>query len=135
MFDRLIASSGAISAAVDRFVRSVTPGRAMAAQPASLLIAGLRGVLALVLVVFGFESNGGTTLQRLDPAAIETTDGLANRVYATLDGRVPSSYVETYQDEDEDGVQDPEEVGAAWDYYVLGEASAAGVLVRSERPP
>ncbi len=135
MFDRLISGAGAISAGLDRFVRSVTPGSAMGNQPVSLLVAALFGVVAMLLVVVGMESSGSASLQRLDPANVASADDLGNRVYATMDGRLSSTYVETFADVDFDGVQDPEEVGDAWDYFLVGADADTGVIVRSRRPP
>lgn len=135
MVDRLISGAGALSARVDGVVRSVLPGSAMSGQPASLLIAALLVVVALVLVVVGLESSGSSTLRQLEPAAVASTDELGNRVFATIDGRVPSTYVETFPDDDFDGVQDPGETGQAWDYFLLGPDGDEGVMVRSERPP
>ena len=135
MFDRLISGAGAVSAGLDRFVRNVTPGSAMGNQPVSLLVAALLGVIALLLVVVGLESSGSSTLQRLDPAAIAAADDLGNRVYATVEGRIPSTYVESFPDADFDGVQDPEEIGDAWDYFLLGKDVDEGLIVRSQRPP
>ncbi len=135
MFDRLISGAGAVSAGLDRFVRNVTPGTAMGNQPVSLLVAALLGVVALLLVVVGIESSGGSTLQRLDPAAIATADDLGNRAYATVEGRIPSTYVETFADADFDGIQDPDELGDAWDYFLLGKDVDDGLIVRSQRPP
>lgn len=135
MFDRMISGAGAISAGLDRFIRSVTPGSAMGNQPVSLLVAALFGVVALLLVVVGMESSGSATLQRLDPAVVAGADDLGNRLYATMDGRLSSTYVETFADMDFDGVQDPEELGDAWDYFLVGTDADSGVIVRSRRPP
>lgn len=135
MFDRLISGAGAISAGLDRFIRGLTPGSAMGNQPVSLLVAAGFGVVALLLVVVGMESSGSATLQRLDPAAVAGADDLGNRLYATMDGRLSSTYVETFADMDFDGVQDPEEQGDAWDYFLVGTDVDTGVIVRSRRPP
>ncbi len=135
MIDRLISGAGAVSATVDRFVRSVLPGTSLAAQPASLIAAGLFALVAGGLFVVGLESTGSGTLRTLDPAVIATSDGLGDRVYATISGRLPSTYVETYDDTDADGNQDADEVGTGWDYFLLSAGADDGVMVRSERPP
>lgn len=135
MIDRLIAGAGAVSAALDRFVRTVMPGRALADQPASLIVAGALAVIAALLVAVGVESMGTASLRALDPAVVATADDLGGRIHATVSGRLPSTYVETFDDADADGVQDPTELGAAWDYVLLGQGVDRGLIVRSERPP
>ena len=135
MIDRLVAGAGAVSAAVDRVIRSLVPGGGFGHQPVSLFVAAVLVVLAALLVAVGLESSGGATPEPLDPAAIGRGEEPGGRIHATMVGRLPGTYVETFDDLDEDGVQDPEETGQAWDYFLLGIDSRDGIVVRSRQAP
>ena len=134
MVDRLIAGAGAVSAAVDRVIRTLVPGGGFGHQPVSLFAAAVLVVLAALLVAVGLESSGSATPEPLDPAAI-ARGADPGRVHATMVGRLPGTYVETFDDLDMDGVQDPEETGQAWDYVLLGLDSTDGIVVRSRQAP
>ena len=64
-----------------------------------------------------------------------TASGLADRTYATISGSVDSFYLESYLDENGNGVEDPGETAVAWYYWLIDPAHRWGVTVRSTRPP
>lgn len=135
MIERLISGAGAISDRVDRSVRSVMPGNALSDRPASLVLAGLLGVLTMVLVVVGVEASGSSSLRTVDPSSVGAAGGVSNRIWATMSGRIVSTYVAWFDDQDLDGEQDPAETSMAYDYFMVGPAQLSGVVVRSDSPP
>ncbi|MGH2478021.1 MAG: hypothetical protein ACRDIL_22470 [Candidatus Limnocylindrales bacterium] len=134
MLDRLISGAGAVTHLADRVVRAFLRGGSLAHQPAGLLLAGLLGVGALVLVVFALDNAGDPTPRTLSAAEIATGDH-GDRAFATVTGGLAAGYVETYVDDNRDGIQQPEESGQAWNYFLVDPTSGAGVTVTSRRPP
>ncbi len=134
MLDRLISGAGAVTHLADRTVRVVLHGGNLAHQPAGLLLAALLGVGALLLVVFALDNAGDATPRMLTAGDVASGDH-GDRAYASVTGGLVSGYVETYVDDNRDGVQQPDERGQAWNYFLVDPTSRAGVTVSSRRPP
>ena len=84
--------------------------------------------------MLAIESTDNPTPRAIAPAEVATADDIGRRVYATIEGVVADNYVETFPDDDGDGIQDADETGDAW-YYFLVDESGSGVTVRSTRHP
>ncbi len=138
MLDRLISGAGAVTDLADRAARFLggRVGRAaLGARPGSPIIAVLLVTGAIVLGLVGAEASTDPDPRDLAAADIAGDPDLGSRTYATVDGGVHGSYVETYIDIDGDGEQDPGETGEAWYYFLVDPVSRAGVTVRSDRAP
>jgi hypothetical protein len=137
MLDRLIAGAGAVTDAADRGVRSLlrTAGSHVAdTRPGSAGLAGLLLVLAGGFVLVGLEANVGP-LRTLAIGDVPDDGSLGSRVHAAMEGELVSTYVETYTDTDADGVQDEDEVGEAWAYWMVDADSGRGVTLLSMGAP
>jgi hypothetical protein len=137
LLDRLISGAGALTDRADLLVRALTSGRGpdvMGNRPGSVLVIA---ILIVASVFFGFlaiESTDNPTPRAIAPAEVATAEDIGRRVYATIEGVVAESFVETFPDDDGDGIQDADETGDAW-YYFLVDESGSGVTVRSTRHP
>ena len=137
MLDRLISGAGALTDRADRLVRALTSGRGpdvMGNRPGSVLVIVILIVASVVFGLLAIESTDNPTPRAIAPAEVASADDLGRRVYATIEGGVQFDYVETYEDADGDGIQDADETGDAW-YYWLVDESGSGVTVRSTRNP
>jgi hypothetical protein len=137
LLDRLISGAGALTDRADRLVRLFTSGRGpdlMANRPGSVIVIILLIGTAVVFGLLAIEATDNPTPRTLAPADVAATDDLGNRIFATVEGVLEENFVETYPDDDNDGVQDTDETGDAW-YYFLIDDSGRGVTVRSERQP
>jgi hypothetical protein len=137
VLDRLISGAGAWTDRADRVVRTLTSGRGpdvLGHRPGSIVIIILLIVVAIIFGLVAIEATDNPTPRELAPAEVATEDDIGRRVYATIAGVIAESYVETYADDDEDGIQDPDETGDAW-YYFLVDDAGMGVTVRSTRKP
>ena len=104
----------------------------MGNRPGSVLVIA---ILIVASVVFGFlalESTDNPT-QAIALAEVAAADDIGRRVYATIEGVAADSFVETFPDDDGDGIQDTDETGDAW--YFLADDLGSGVTVRSTRHP
>ena len=137
MLDRLISGAGALTDRADRLVRALTSGRGpdvMGNRPGSVLVIVILIVASVVFGLLAIESTDNPTPRAIAPAEVASADDIGRRVYATIEGVVADNYVETYPDDDGDGIQDADETGDAW-YYFLVDESGSGVTVRSTRNP
>ena len=137
MLDRLISGAGALTDRADRLVRALTSGRGpdvMGNRPGSVLVIVILIVGSVVFGLLALESTDNPTPRAIAPADVASADDIGRRVYATIEGVVANGYVETFSDDDEDGIQDADETGDAW-YYFLVDESGSGVTVRSTRHP
>ena len=137
MLDRLISGAGALTDRADRLVRLFTSGRGpdvLANRPGSVIVIVLLIGTAIVFGLLAIEASDNPTPRSLAPADVAAADDLGNRIFATVEGVLEENYVETYPDDDNDGVQDTDETGDAW-YYFLVDESGRGVTVRSTRRP
>ena len=137
MLDRLISGAGALTDRADRLVRALTSGRGpdvMGNRPGSVLVIVILIVGSVVFGLLALESTDNPTPRAIAPAEVASADDIGRRVYATIEGVVANGYVETFPDDDEDGIQDADETGDAW-YYFLVDESGSGVTVRSTRHP
>jgi hypothetical protein len=137
VLDRLISGAGALTDRADRFVRVFTSGRGpdlMANRPGSIIVIVLLIVAAVFFGLLAIEATDNPTPRIIAPADVALADDLGNRIYATVEGVINENYVETYPDNDNDGVQDADETGDAW-FYFLVDDSGTGVTVRSTRHP
>lgn len=138
MLDRLISGAGAVTDGADRSVRLLASGsrREIATtRPGSVLVAALLAILAGVLVLAGIEASDPTTPVLLTPAEVATARNLGDRTYTTMSGSLSPAYVETYEDDNDNGTKDDEEHGVAWYYWLVEPEGLTGVTVRSTRPP
>ena len=138
MLDRLISGAGAVTDAADRAVRLLVGGWrggfAMT-RPGSIVVAGLLLVLAGILVAAGLEVTAPTTPVPLDPAGVATARDLGDRTYSTMTGSLSTTWIETYDDANANGIEDGDETGDAWFYWLVDPVGRRGVTVRSERSP
>ena len=137
MLDRLISGAGALTDRADRLVRALTSGRGpdvMGNRPGSVLVIVILIVGSVVFGLLALESTDNPTPRAIAPADVASADDIGRRVFATIEGVVANGYVETFSDDDEDGIQDADETGDAW-YYFLVDESGSGVTVRSTRHP
>ena len=138
MLDRLISGAGAVTDAADRAVRLLVGGWrggfAMT-RPGSVVVAGLLLVLAGILVAAGLEVTAPTTPVPLDPAGVATARDLGDRTYSTMTGSLSTTWIETYDDANANGIEDGDETGDAWFYWLVDPVGRRGVTVRSERSP
>jgi len=137
VLDRLISGAGALTDRADRLVRALTSGRGpnvLGNRPGSVVVIVLLIAAAAFLGLLAIESTDNPTPRALAPNEVASADDIGRRVYATIEGVVARDYVETYPDDDGDGIQDEDETGEAW-YYFLVDDSGTGVTVRSTRPP
>jgi hypothetical protein len=137
VLDRLISGAGAWTDRADRVVRTLTSGRGpdvLGHRPGSIVIIILLIVVAIIFGLVAIEATDNPTPRELAPAEVATADDIGRRVYATIEGVIAESYVETYPDDDGDGVQDTDETGDAWFYFLVDDAGM-GVTVRSTRTP
>jgi hypothetical protein len=137
VLDRLISGAGALTDRADRLVRAVTSGRGpdvMGNRPGSVLVIAILIVASVVFGFLAFESTDNPSPRAIAPAEVAAADDIGRRVHATIDGVVADSFVETFPDDDGDGIQDRDETGDAW-YYFLVDDSGSGVTVRSTRHP
>ena len=137
MLDRLISGAGALTDGADRLVRALTSGRGpdvMGNRPGSVLVIVILIVGTVVFGLLALESTDNPTPREIAPAEVASADDIGRRVYATIEGVIADNFVETYDDDDGDGIQDEDETGDAW-YYFLVDESGNGVTVRSTRNP
>jgi len=137
VLDRLISGAGALTDRADRLVRSLTSGRGpdvMGNRPGSVLVIVILIVVSVVFGLLAIESTDNPTPRAIAPADVASADNIGRRVYATVEGVVAESFVETFPDDDGDGIQDADEIGDAWYYFLVDEAGS-GVTVRSARKP
>ena len=131
MFDRARSGAGAVADVADRVVRPFI--RLGSAGPVVAAIA--LGAVAAVCLFLGVESAGNPNPQALAPAAIAGASDFGLRTYSTVSGDVYATYVETYQDRNDNGKQDPDETGRSWFYWLVDRSSRTGVTIRSARTP
>jgi hypothetical protein len=137
VLDRLISGAGALTDRADRLVRAITSGRGpdvMGNRPGSVLVIVILIVASVVFGLLALESTDNPTPRQIAPAEVASADDIGRRVYATIEGVVADSFVETFPDDDADGIQDADETGDAW-YYFLVDESGSGVTIRSTRHP
>ena len=138
VLDRLISGAGAVTDAADRAVRLLVGGWrggfAMT-RPGSIVVAGLLLVLAGILVAAGLEVTAPTTPVALDPAGVATARDLGDRTYSTMTGSLSTTWIETFDDANANGIEDGDETGDAWFYWLVDPVGRRGVTVRSERSP
>jgi hypothetical protein len=137
VLDRLISGAGALTDRADRLVRALTSGRGpdvMGNRPGSVLVIVILIVGSVVFGLLALESTDNPNPRAIAPADVASADDIGRRVYASIEGVVADNYVETFPDDDGDGIQDADETGDAW-YYFLVDESGSGVTVRSARKP
>ena len=129
MTDRLISAAGAISHVAGRLIRA----GGLRQRGASMLVAGVLAVVAMAGVVLGVRADDAT-LRTFTAGELATGDH-GERAFANVEGSLASTYVVTYEDVNEDGQQQADEQGKAWNYFLVDEESRTGVTVQSDRPP
>jgi hypothetical protein len=137
VLDRLISGAGALTDRADRLVRFLTSGRGpdvMGNRPGSVIVIVILIVGSVIFGLLAIESTDNPTPRALAPAEVASAEDIGRRVYASIEGVVADSFVETFPDDDGDGTQDEDETGEAW-YYFLVDESGSGVTVRSTRNP
>jgi hypothetical protein len=129
VIDRLISGAGVVSHLAGRPVRA----GGLRQRSGSALVAALLIIVAIAGIVIGVRADD-TTLHKFGAGELATGDH-GQRSFANVTGSLASTYVETYQDLNDDGQHQPEESGLAWNYFLVDEPSRTGVTVQSERPP
>lgn len=138
MLDRLISGAGAVTDAADRLVRLLAGGLRgglAATRPGSVVVATLLLVLAGILVAAGLEVTDPSAPVALDPSVVSTARDLGDRTYSTLTGSLSTTWLETFQDGNGNGIEDGGETGDAWYYWLVDPVDRRGVTVRSTRSP
>jgi hypothetical protein len=140
VLDRMISGAGAVADGADRSVRLLTSsssGSPVAARPGSVVVAILLFVIAGLLLFSGIEATDAVTPTRLDPATVSRASsvGTAERTYAAMDGSLLTTWVETFDDGNQNGIEDADERGIAWFYWLVDPTTRRGVTVRSTRTP
>jgi hypothetical protein len=138
MLDRLISGAGAITDLADRLARMFTRRGGqdiLGRRPGSVLVAIGLAVLAGFLGLVGLEASDDPNPVAFDAGHLATSSELGNRTFATVEGALHGTYVETYLDENANETQDPGEQAEAWFYFLVDPATRAGLTVRSTRPP
>jgi hypothetical protein len=138
VLDRLISAAGAVTDLADRLVRALARGGGgdlTAHRPGSVLVAGAAIVAAVALTLVGLEATDNPTPQDLSPATVQSGTDLGRRTYATMSGGIANYFVETFEDENANRVQDPGENGREWFYFFVDPATRTGITVRSPRSP
>jgi hypothetical protein len=129
VIDRLVSGAGAVSHLAGRLLRA----GGLRQRSGSTLVAGLLAVVAMAGIVIGVRADD-TTLRKFSAGELATGDH-GERTFANVTGSLVSTYVETYQDVNDDGQHQPDETGIAWNYFLVDEGSRTGVTVQSDRPP
>lgn len=138
MLDRLISGAGAVTDGADRSIRVLAIGSRggfATTRPGSLAVAAILAILAAMLVLAGLEATDPPTPVPLAPADVAAGRDLGNRTYSTMRGSLSSAYVETYEDDNANGIEDEGEDTVEWYYWLVDPTARAGVTVRSTRPP
>jgi hypothetical protein len=137
MLDRLLAGAGAVTDAADRAVRAVMRGAGSSAadtRPGSLALAALLLLFSAGFALVALEADVGP-LRTMRAGDIAADNALDDRIHATVDGHLASTYVETFTDIDADGEQDEGEIGEAWAYWMVDPETRRGVTVLSMGAP
>jgi hypothetical protein len=137
MLDRLLAGAGAVTDAADRAVRAVLRGAGSSAadtRPGSLALAALLLLFSAGFALVALEADVGP-LRTMRAGDVAADTALADRIHATVDGHLASTYVETFTDIDADGEQDEGEIGEAWAYWMVDPETRRGVTVLSMGAP
>ena len=138
MFDRLISGAGAVTDAADRLVRAVGrrgSERLLGHRPGSVLVAVACVVLTGILVFAGVEATDNPTAVTLTPDQVARAGDLGSRAYATISGSVAAAYVETFSDDNGNGMHETGEDGISWYYFLVDPTTRAGLTIRTERSP
>lgn len=138
MLDRLISGAGAITDLADRLARLFTRRGGqdiLGRRPGSVIVAIGLAVLAVFLGLVGLEASDDPNPVAFEAEHLATSSELGNRTYATVEGALHGTYVETYLDENANETQDPGEQAEAWFYFLVDPTTRAGLTVRSTRPP
>src|SRR5436190_12885171 len=136
----MISGAGAVTDGADRSVRLLTIGSSgsrFAARPGSVAVAILLFAIAALLLLSGIEGTDPATPRRLDAATVSraSTVDLGERTYAAMDGSLLTTWVETFDDTNANGIEDADEHGFAWFYWLVDPGTRRGVTVRSTRAP
>lgn len=139
MIHRLISGAGAVSHWFDRVVARLFSnsalGRALDHRPGSLGVAAGLAVLAVVLAATGLEATANPIPRAMAADEAYRAADLGGRTYAAISGYLSNSYVETYEDTNDNGRQDSDELGQEWFYFVGDGQSGEGIVVRSKVRP
>ena len=107
----------------------------LGSRPGSVVVAGVCAVLAGILLFAGVEATDNPTAVTLTPARVASADDLGSRTYATIEGSIVATYVETFTDDNGNGTQESGEDGISWFYFLVDPATHSGVTVRSSSSP
>ncbi|HEX6867324.1 MAG TPA: hypothetical protein VF119_00900 [Candidatus Limnocylindrales bacterium] len=139
MLDRMISGAGAVADGADRSVGLLTSssrGGPGAARRGGLVVAVVLLALAGLLLAAGIEAGDASTPRSLDPVDVAgSAADPGERTYATMDGSLLTTWVETFEDGNDNGIEDADEHGIAWYYWLVDPEARRGVTVRSTRPP
>jgi hypothetical protein len=138
MLDRLISGAGAVTDGADRSVRLLAGGPRggfVTTRPVSLAVAVILVILAAMLVLAGIEATDPAAPVPMAAAAVAVARDLGDRTYSTIHGSLATAYVETFVDDNDNGVEDVGESTADWYYFLVDPVAHRGVTVRSARPP
>lgn len=138
MLDRLISGAGAVTDAADRLVRAIGRGGGeglLGRRPGSVVVAVIAVVLAGILAFAGIEATDNPTALTMTPDQVAGADDLGSRTYATINGSIAATYVETYTDDNGNGTQEVGETGTSWYYFLIDPTTESGVTIRSQTSP
>jgi hypothetical protein len=131
MLDRLLSAAGAIADIADRIVQSFFRfGRF-----GPIVAIGLVGFGSVVMLGLGLEATDNPEPRTITPAQIAGNADLGRRTYSTISGDLVRTYIETYEDDNDNGEHGANERARNWFYWIVDPETRAGVTVRSRRSP
>jgi hypothetical protein len=131
MLDRLRSGAGAIADIADRVVQAfIRVGRL---GPIVAIV--LLGFGSAVMLGLGIEATDNPEPHQIGSAEVASATDLGRRTYATVSGTLAASYIETFDDVNNNNQQDPDEHGRSWFYWLVDPATNSGVTVRSKHGP
>jgi hypothetical protein len=131
MLDRLRSGAGAIADIADRIVQAfIRVGRL-----GPIVAIALLGFGSAVMLGLGIEATDNPEPRQIGSAEVASATDLGRRTYATVSGTLAASYIETYDDVNNNNQRDPDEHGRSWFYWLVDPATNSGVTVRSKHGP
>lgn len=109
--------------------------RLLGHRPGSVLVAVVCVSLAGLLVLAGLEATDNPTALTLAPDQVARAGDLGSRTCATISGSVAAAYVETFSDDNGNGMQEAGEDAISWYYFLVDPVTRTGLTIRSARSP
>jgi hypothetical protein len=130
---RFGAISGFLADACNRAAARVLPGPLKARAIAWPIGVALALVILVALLALVWLRAVPYLIAK--PVDIRSLTPDLDRTRVTVTGYLAPGYIVTFHDEDADGIQDADEQGTAWDYFLGLDAETPGIVVNSTTPP